>query len=69
LWDGISGALASRIQRSIPPSALTLDQAVANTIEPTNHRRERFDEEMIFVAGGSRGSTLGVLAVQQRPDH
>jgi len=52
-----------------PPSALTLDQAVANTIEPTNHRRERFDEEMIFVAGGSRGSTLGVLAVQQRPDH
>jgi pimeloyl-ACP methyl ester carboxylesterase len=51
-----------------PTTALTLDQAVADTIELTNYLRERFDEEKIFLMGESWGSTLGVLAVQQRPN-
>ena len=51
-----------------PTADLTLDQAVADTIELTNYLRTRFDEEKIYLLGESWGSTLGVLAVQQRPD-
>jgi proline iminopeptidase len=51
-----------------PTSNLTLDQAVADTIELTNYLRQRFDEEKIYLMGESWGTTLGVLAVQQRPD-
>jgi len=41
---------------------------VADTIELTNYLRDRFDEEKIYLMGESWGTTLGVLAVQQRPD-
>lgn len=51
-----------------PTEDLTLDQAIADTIELTNYLRERFDEEKIYLMGESWGTTLGVLAVQQRPD-
>lgn len=51
-----------------PTSDLTLDQAVADTIELTNYLRQRFDEEKIYMLGESWGTTLGVLAVQARPD-
>jgi pimeloyl-ACP methyl ester carboxylesterase len=51
-----------------PTNNLTLDQAVADTIELTNYLRQRFDEEKIYLMGESWGTTLGVLAVQQRPD-
>jgi pimeloyl-ACP methyl ester carboxylesterase len=51
-----------------PVETLTLHQAVADTIELTNYLRQRFDEEKIYLMGESWGTTLGVLAVQQRPD-
>ena len=51
-----------------PTSDLTLARAVADTIALTDHLRERFDEEKIYLLGESWGSTLGVLAVQERPD-
>ncbi|GIK71966.1 MAG: hypothetical protein BroJett021_09540 [Chloroflexota bacterium] len=51
-----------------PTQDLTLAQAVADTIELTTYLRTRFDEEKIYLLGESWGSTLGVLAVQQRPD-
>lgn len=51
-----------------PVSALTPDQAIADTIELTNYLRERFDEEKIYLLGESWGTILGVLAAQQRPD-
>ncbi|MFZ1397225.1 MAG: alpha/beta hydrolase [Candidatus Promineifilaceae bacterium] len=51
-----------------PIATLTLEQAVADTIELTNYLRERFDEEKIYLMGESWGTTLGVLAVQQQPD-
>ncbi len=51
-----------------PTSTLTLDQAVADTIELTNYLRDRFDEEKIYLLGNSWGSVLGVLAVQQHPE-
>jgi pimeloyl-ACP methyl ester carboxylesterase len=51
-----------------PTDTLTVDRAVADTIELTNHLRERFDEDRIYVLGQSWGSTLGVLAAQRNPE-
>lgn len=51
-----------------PTASLTLDRLVGDTIELAEHLRERFAEDRIYLLGESWGSTLGVLAVQQRPD-
>jgi proline iminopeptidase len=51
-----------------PLSAMTLDQAVTDTIALSEYLRERFAEEKIYLMGESWGTILGVLAVQQRPD-
>jgi pimeloyl-ACP methyl ester carboxylesterase len=51
-----------------PTEALTLDQAVADTIQLSALLADRFDEERIYLLGESWGSTLGVLAAQERPD-
>ncbi|MCB8976611.1 MAG: alpha/beta fold hydrolase [Ardenticatenaceae bacterium] len=51
-----------------PTASVTLEQAVADTIELTDYLRQRFAEEKIYLLGESWGTTLGVLAVQQRPD-
>jgi pimeloyl-ACP methyl ester carboxylesterase len=51
-----------------PISTFTLDRAVSDTIELVEELRTRFDEQKVYLLGESWGSTLGVLAVQQRPD-
>ena len=51
-----------------PTSTFTLDRAVTDTIELVEYLRARFDEEKVYLLGESWGSTLGVLAVQRRPD-
>jgi pimeloyl-ACP methyl ester carboxylesterase len=51
-----------------PTSSLTLEGSVADTIAVTNHLRERFEEDRIYLLGQSWGSTLGVLAVQRAPE-
>jgi pimeloyl-ACP methyl ester carboxylesterase len=51
-----------------PVADLTVQRAVADTIELTNYLRERFGEEKIYLLGESYGTILGVLTAQQRPD-
>ena len=51
-----------------PTATLTLDQAIADTIELTQYLCDRFDEQKIYLLGESWGSTLGVLAVQRQPE-
>jgi proline iminopeptidase len=51
-----------------PTSTVTFDQAVADTIELTEHLRARFGQDRIYLVGQSYGTLLGVRAVQQRPD-
>jgi proline iminopeptidase len=51
-----------------PTSTYTLDALVGDTIALTEHLRERFAEDKVYLLGESWGSTLGVLAVQERPD-
>jgi pimeloyl-ACP methyl ester carboxylesterase len=51
-----------------PTSTLTLDRAVADTLEVTNYLRDRFGQDKIYLAGQSWGTVPGVLAVQRRPE-
>ena len=51
-----------------PLGDLTLERAVADTIELAEHLRARFGEEKVYLLGESWGTTLGVLAAQRRPD-
>ena len=65
-WDQRgTGASADTLE---PTSTLTLDRMVADTIEVTQYLRDRFDEQAVYLVGSSWGTTLGVLAVQQRPE-
>ena len=47
---------------------LSLERAVADTVELTDYLRKRFGEEKIYLLGESYGTILGVLTAQQRPD-
>jgi pimeloyl-ACP methyl ester carboxylesterase len=51
-----------------PTQTWTLDRAVADTIELATYLRDRFGRQKIHLVGNSWGTTLGVLAVQRRPD-
>jgi proline iminopeptidase len=51
-----------------PADTLTLERTIADAIEVTDYLRQRFDEEKIYLLGESWGTTLAVLAAQQRPD-
>jgi proline iminopeptidase len=51
-----------------PTSTYTLGALVGDTIALTDYLRDRFAEDKIYLLGESWGSTLGVLAVQERPD-
>jgi proline iminopeptidase len=51
-----------------PTSTYTLEALVGDTIELTDYLRDRFAEQKIYLLGESWGTTLGVLAVQERPD-
>ena len=53
---------------ALDQESLTLDRAVADTIELTDYLRARFNEQKIYLLGESWGTILGVLAAQQRPD-
>jgi pimeloyl-ACP methyl ester carboxylesterase len=52
---------------SLDPESLTLDCAVADTVELSEFLCKRFGQERIYVLGESWGSTLGVLAAQKAP--
>ena len=65
-WD-LRGAGTSYRELD-PADSVTLAGYVADTIELTEHLRDRFDTDQIYLVGQSWGTTLGVLAVQQRPD-
>lgn len=51
-----------------PTDTVTLDGFVSDTIAVTDYLLERFDTEDIYLLGQSWGTTLGVLAVQERPE-
>ena len=53
---------------AVDRSTLSPERYVTDGIALTNHLRERFDEEKIYVLGESWGSALGVWMVQRNPE-
>jgi proline iminopeptidase len=51
-----------------PTATVTLDGYVSDTIEVTEYLLDRFGTDEIYLLGQSWGTTLGVLAVQERPE-
>ncbi len=51
-----------------PVETLTLDRVIEDTIEVSEHLRQRFGKDRILLSGNSWGTILGVLTVQRRPD-
>jgi proline iminopeptidase len=51
-----------------PTETMTLEQAVADTLEVTDHLRERFGHDRIYLAGNSWGTIPGILAAQRHPE-
>lgn len=51
-----------------PAGTLTFASAIEDTIELTEHLRERFGEERIYLIGQSYGSLLGIAAADLRPE-
>lgn len=69
MWSGWDQPGAGKSYALLEPTRdMTVERMVSDTIELTDYLRERFDEERVYVLGESWGSTLGVLAVQQRPE-
>lgn len=51
-----------------PGESVTLDNAVADTLDVTEYLRDRFGVGQVFLVGNSYGTLLGVRAVQERPE-
>ncbi len=66
-WDqrGTGKSYATSID---PVEDLTVDQAVADTIEVATYLRDRFDQDRIFLTANSWGTIPSVYAVQRAPE-
>jgi proline iminopeptidase len=51
-----------------PLDTLTVEGAVTDTLDVTDHLRERFGQERIFITGQSWGTLPSVLAAQRHPE-
>lgn len=51
-----------------PTSTLTVESSIDDVLAVTNHLRDRFVSDRIYLVGQSWGSILGVLAVQDHPE-
>lgn len=54
---------------AVDRSTLTAERYIADGIALTEHLRERFGEEKIYLVGESWGSALGVWMVQRNPEY
>ncbi|SHJ61408.1 Pimeloyl-ACP methyl ester carboxylesterase [Tessaracoccus bendigoensis DSM 12906] len=51
-----------------PTSSLTLESQVDDAIAVTEHLRDRFGQERVFIVGQSYGTLISVLCAARRPD-
>lgn len=54
--------------RDIPRESMTTEQLIRDTIAVTDHLRERFGRERIYLLGHSWGSFLGIQAAARAPE-
>lgn len=48
--------------RGIPPETMTVEQFVVDTVAVTDHLRDRFDTDRVYLLGHSWGSFIGIQA-------
>jgi len=54
--------------KSIPPKTMTREQFVSDTVVVTEYLRGRFRKYKIYLAAYSFGTSIGIQAVEKRPD-
>jgi pimeloyl-ACP methyl ester carboxylesterase len=65
-WDQRGAGLS--YEAGLPEGTLNVRQLVEDTVATTEYLRGRFGKEKIYLLGHSWGSTLGSLAVQEKPE-
>jgi pimeloyl-ACP methyl ester carboxylesterase len=65
-WEQRGSGLSYRPGMS--PASVTVEQLVDDTLALTNHLRQRFGTEQIYLMGHSGGSFLGMHAVARAPE-
>jgi pimeloyl-ACP methyl ester carboxylesterase len=64
-WDR---AGAGKSFAGTPPSVMKVSQQIADTVELTNHLRNRFGQAKIYLLGHSWGTYLGMLTIAAHPE-
>lgn len=65
-WEQRGSGLS--YQTGMSPGSVTTEQLISDTLTVTDHLRQRFGTDRIFLLGHSGGSYLGLLAVDRSPD-
>lgn len=65
-WDRRGAGLS--YAPDIPPQTITLEQAIADTLEVTRYLRARFDKPKIYLMAQSGGSMIAIQAAAQAPE-
>ena len=64
-WD--QRGAGKSYSKKVPVESLTVEQILADAVELTEHLRERFDKEKIYLVGHSWGTYIGMLLVKRYP--
>lgn len=65
-WDQRGAALS--YDPDIPPSSMTVEQFVDDTLTVTDYLRRRFDQDRIYILGHSWGSFIALQAAARSPE-
>jgi len=65
-WDQRGAGMS--FCRSIDPASMTVEQMVEDTRQMTEHLRQRFNQEKIFIIGHSWGTYLGIRTIEKYPE-
>jgi len=66
-WDQRGAGLS--YSKKIPIETMNVEQFLFDVIEVTVYLKKSFQKERIFLLGHSWGSMLGILAINQHPEH
>ncbi len=64
-WD--QRGAGKSYSKNVPVESLTVEQILADAAELTQHIRDRFDKEKIYLVGHSWGTYIGMLLIQRFP--
>ena len=64
-WD--QGGTALSYDADIPAGSMTIDQFISDTLAVTDHLRQRFGQDKIYLLGHSWGSFIAVQAAARSP--